>query len=477
MFATKSTFALFFGNRGFFPATMIAQARAELSQQLLKWGYPVIMLDESATRYGAVETTQEGVKFANFLSENRGKYDGVILCLPNFGDETGAVTALKDAGVPIFIHAYPDDLDKMAPAFRRDAFCGKLSIMDVFNQYGVKFTALKPHVVPVTSENFKSNIDHFDRICRVVKGMRGLVIGAIGARTTPFKTVRIDELALQKHGITVESIDLADIIGRLKALPAESDALQRKSIYLMDYTNWEGVPAEAFNHITRLGVVLDNVIQEYKMDGIALRCWSELQSQLGISACVLLGVLNNGGLPAACEVDIGNAIVMRALSMASGDVSACLDWNNNYGGDENKCILFHCGPVPVSLMTDRGHISDHSILANAVGEGNGYGCHVGRISPTPFTFGSLLTSDGTLKFYLGEGCFTEDRIPENFFGCAGVAEIPYLQDVLLHIGRYGHRHHVSITPGQVQSPLREALQYYMGYDVALPQMEGLRSAR
>ena len=63
----------------------------------------------------------------------------MILCLPNFGDETGAVAALKDAGVPILIQAYPDELDKMGPAHRRDSFCGKISIMDVFCQYGVPF--------------------------------------------------------------------------------------------------------------------------------------------------------------------------------------------------------------------------------------------------------------------------------------------------------------------------------------------------
>jgi L-fucose isomerase-like protein len=120
-------------------------------------------------------------------------------------------------------------------------------------------------------------------------------------------------------------------------------------------------------------------------------------------------------------------------------------------------------------MSGSGCISDHYILANALGEGNGYGCHVGRILPTPFTFGSLLTAEGKLKFYLGQGRFTEDRIPDDYFGCAGVAEITHLQDVLLHIGRYGHRHHVSVTPGHVQFSLLEALQNYLGYDVSLPQ--------
>ncbi len=93
------------------------------------------MVDESITKFGAVEGSGEGLKYAQFLKENRGKYDGVILCLPNFGDETGAIAALQDCGVPILIQAYPDELGKMGFADRRDAFCGKFSVMDVFCQY------------------------------------------------------------------------------------------------------------------------------------------------------------------------------------------------------------------------------------------------------------------------------------------------------------------------------------------------------
>ncbi|HOU15315.1 MAG TPA: hypothetical protein PKZ84_19585 [Anaerolineae bacterium] len=465
----KTTFALFFGNRGFFPAALLAEAREELPRVLKAMGHEVLMLEASATRHGAVETPREGEIYANFLQHNRGKFGGVILCLPNFGDETGAVAALRDADVPILVQAYPDDLHRMAPEVRRDAFCGKLSIMDVFHQYGLKFTALKPHTVSPTSARFKDNVTDFDRVCRVVGGMRRMVVGAIGARTTAFKTVRIDEVALQRHGITMETLDLSDVFARMKALKAESDLYQAKAEALKAYTSWAGVPDAAFDKITRLGVVLDTLIEEYQMDALALRCWIELQQQLGISGCVLLGELNNRGIPAACEVDIGNAVAMRALHLASGEPATCLDWNNNYADDDDKCILFHCGPVPQALMTDRGHIADHAILANAVGEGCGYGCHVGRIAPFDFTFGSLLTEAGKLHFYLGQGAFTTDPIPPDFFGCGGVAQIAKLQDVLLHVGRYGYRHHVGVTRSLVQAPLREALAYYLGYDVAVPQ--------
>jgi L-fucose isomerase-like protein len=465
----KTTFALFFGNRGFFPASLIAEAREELPRMLKEWGHDVLMLDENATRFGAVETPREGEVYANFLQKNKGKFGGVILCLPNFGDETGAVAALHEAGVPILIQAYPDDLDKMSPELRRDAFCGKISIMDVFSQYGVKFTVLKPHVVKPSSDQFKANVDYFDRVCRVANGVKGMVVGAIGARTTPFKTVRIDEVALQRHGITVETLDFSDVIARVKALSSSDEAYQAKAEVLKKYTSWEGVPEQAFDNIARLGVVLDTIIEEYRMDAIAVRCWTELQQQLGISVCVLMGELNNRGISASCEVDVANAVAMHALHLASGKPAACLDWNNNYGEDSDKCILFHCGPVPRDLMTDRGRITDHAILANAVGEGCSYGCHVGRIAPFEFTFGSMLTDSGSLRFYLGQGRFTEDTIPAEFFGCAGVTEINNLQDVLLHIGHNGYRHHVSLTPGSIQDPMREALERYLGFEVTLPQ--------
>ena len=467
----KSKFALFFGNRGFFPASLETEARQELPGVIQAAGHEVIMLEAQATRYGAVETPQEGQIYANFLRQNQGKFDGVILSLPNFGDENGAVAALKEAGVPIFIQAYPDDFDRMGPELRRDAFCGKFSIMDVFYQHNLKFTALKPHVVSPTSPRFTANLDHFDRVCRVVKGFKHLVIGAVGARTSAFKTVRYDEVALQRLGVTIETFDLSAVIARVRALSAESASYTAKMEALQEYTAWDGVPPAALDNITRLGVVLDELVVENQMDGIAIRCWIELQQQLGISPCVLLGLLNNTGTIAACEVDVYNAVVMAALSLASGRPATVLDWNNNYGDDDDKCILFHCGPVAGQLMTGKGHISDHLILANSVGENNSFGCMVGRIAPTDMTFGSMMTEAGKGKVFLGDGRFTEDPIPGDFFGAGGVAEINKLQDVLMHVGMHGYRHHVAVTPGKHVAPVKEALEKYLGFEVAVPQAE------
>lgn len=459
----KTTFALYFGNRGFFPEKLVALARKEITEVLNSLGHKTLILDENATRYGAIESSADGEIYAGFLKEHEGEFGGVILCLPNFGDETGAVTALQDCGVPILIHAYPDEIDKMGNAERRDAFCGKFSIMDVFVQYGLPFTSFTPHVIHPSSEKFIEHINTFDAVCSVVHRMRRMTVGAIGARTTAFKTVRFDELTLQKYGITTETLDLSEIISRVNNFDVAKDSYQAKADRLKNYTNWTGVPDMAFSNLVKLGVVIDEVIEEFKMDAIAIRCWLELEKQLKVSPCVLLSELNDRGIPAACELDVCNAVAMYALTLASGVPATCLDWNNNWGEEEDKCILFHCGPVPQSLMTAKGQIIDHPMFAKELGAGCGFGCNVGRIAPNTITYSSAVTKDGKLEFYIGEGEITPDVIPEGYFGCAGVARISNLQDHLKTIGYGGYRHHVSVTAGHVRAAVEEAFLHYLDF--------------
>jgi L-fucose isomerase-like protein len=471
--ARKSRFAIYLGNRGFFPKALLGEARTQLVETLAKLGYETIIMDEKATRYGAIETREEGLKFASFLQANRGKFDGVILSLPNFGDENGAIVALAEAHVPILVQAYPDELDKMAPALRRDAFCGKMSIMDVFHQRGIPFTALEPHTVRPGTRAFERNIDYFDRLCRVHSGMKDLRVGAVGARTTAFKTVRIDEIALQSHGIAMETYDLSTIFRRIDEVRTTSALYKAKFERLSDYADWKGAPDEALVNLTKLGVVMDELIEQEALDCVAIRCWNELQKNLGVSPCVLLSEMNDRGMAAGCELDVGSALMMYALSLASGREAACLDWNNNYADEDDKCILFHCGPVPQGMMTAKGRITDHDILAVDLGPGCGWGCDVGRIAPGAFSYGNLLTEDGKIKTYVGRGEFTADSVPAEFFGSAGVASIPGLQSVLRTIGYAGFRHHVSVTPADAKGfgaentvpALAEAFSRYLGYEV------------
>ncbi|NLF39502.1 hypothetical protein GX586_08655 [bacterium] len=460
-----ATFALFFGTRGFFPESLIASARREMKATVERLGYRTLLMPAAATPFGAVESAADGAKYAAWLAGQRGKVDGVILCLPNFGDETGAVAALKDAGVPILVHAYPDEADKMGFSTRRDAFCGKFSVMDVFHQYGLPYTAFQPHTADPQSKAFADNVHDFARVCRVVNGMKQFTIGVIGARTTAFKTVRFDELTLQRFGITCETLDLSSVISAVRALGDTDRRVKKKADHLRGYTDFSAMPAEPFLSLAKLGVVLDDLIARLELDALAIRCWLELEMELHIAPCVLAGELNDRHVPCACEVDVCNAVAMYALQLASDQPATCLDWNNNYGDDPDKCILFHCGPVPQSLMAGKGKVVDHPMFSKALGAGCGWGPNAGRIAPTRMTFASAKTENGRLEFYLGEGEITKDKIADDFFGCAGVARIPALQDKLQKIGYEGYRHHVSVTPGHVANAVREAFTRYLKYDL------------
>jgi len=116
----KQVFALYFGNRGFFPESLIEIAREEMIKAVLASGHDYIMPNIELTKYGAVESREDGKKYAKWLKGEEGSYNGVIICLPNFGDENGAIAALEECGVPMLIQAYPDEIGKMDFEHRRD---------------------------------------------------------------------------------------------------------------------------------------------------------------------------------------------------------------------------------------------------------------------------------------------------------------------------------------------------------------------
>lgn len=460
----KQTFALFFGNRGFMPAELIEGAREDMVKAVTDAGYDYIIMDKDATRYGAVETRDEGIAYAEWLKSHKGEYDGVILCMPIFIDENGAIAALQDAGAPILMQAYPDEIGKMDFKHRRDAFCGKFSVTDVFEQYKVPYTVMKPHVVHPLSEEFTQNLHSFAAVCRVVNGMRRFNIGCIGARTTAFKTVRFDEITMQRHGINVESFDLSELFETVRAKKDDDERVLAKKQTLEGYTDFSRVPEDKKLMLAKISVVIDEYIETYHLDAIALRCWNEMETYLRVCPCVLLSELNDRGITASCEIDMCSAITMRALSLATEGPAACLDWNNNYGTDPNKVILFHCGSTAQKLMAAKGTVTSHKMFDKG-DPGSGWGTNEGRIAAFPMTFANCKTEDGKITVYCSEGEFTDDIIEKEFFGCGGVAKIDGLQDKLIRLARGGFKHHTTVANGHAKWALEEAFKTYLGYDL------------
>jgi len=461
----KTVIGLLVGNRGFFPNHLVEEGRKDILGVLEANGCEVITLSPEETNLGAVVTLQDAKKCADLFKKNRERIDGIIVTLPNFGEESGIADALKLANldIPILIQATPDDPGKMSAADRRDSFCGKISTCNNLMQYNIAYSLTEKHTVDVNSEDFVKELEKFKGVCRVVKGIRNARIGAIGARPAAFNTCRYSEKILADYGVNVETIDLSEIFGQIEKLKDSESKVQEKLKSLTDYIPAENVPGKNLVKMAKLGVVFDNFITENELDATAVQCWTSMEEYFGIVPCTVMSMLSNSLKPSACEVDVTGALSMYALQLASETPSALLDWNNNFGDDPNKCILFHCSNLPKHFFKEF-EMKYQAIIAGSVGKDNTFGTVEGPVRPHPMTFARFSTYDtgGKLLSFIGEGNFTDDKIDS--FGGLGAAEIPDLQTLLRFICTHGFEHHVAVNLSSVADILDEAFVTYLGID-------------
>jgi len=463
---SKTTLGVLIGNRDFFPDHLVSEARADLLALAKTTGIEVVMLDPEASKLGGVETHADARKCADLFRENRDRIDGVLVCLPNFGDEKGVADTLKlaELNVPVLVQGYPDDLGKMGAATRRDAFCGKVSVCNNLYQCGIPFSLTESHVVSLNDARFQKDLARFLGVCRVVRGLQGARIGAVGARPGAFNTVRYSEKILEANGVSVTTIDLSEIIAGIDALDDAAKEVQAKLAEIQAYAPAPGVPGEKLVQMAKLGVVLGAFMDENALDATAIQCWTSMQKNAGVNVCTVMSMLSEDRLPSACEVDVTGVLTMYAMQLASDSPSALVDWNNNYADDPDKCVLFHCGNWAKSFLPDIS-ISTAPILGTTVGEENTYGALDGRTPAGPLTYGRLTTDDlnGEIRAYVGEGTLTNDTLET--FGNRAVAQVPDLQGLMQFVCRNGFEHHVVMNQSHTAGVLEEAFENYLGWDV------------
>ena len=462
-----TTLGVIVGNRGFFPDHLCETGRKTALETLEKAGVQPVVLSTTETKFGAVETMEDARKCAALFEARRKEIQGVLVTLPNFGDERAVANAIRWSGlnVPVLVHAFNDDPQRMTVKERRDSFCGKMSVCNNLRQYGIRFTLTRQHTVDPDHPSFQRDLEDFLVTCRVMRALRGMRVGALGARPTAFNTVRFSEKLLERSGVTVETMDLYDMFGRVEALADDDPEVLKKLQAIESYVPAGGTPKEARLKMAKFGAALDRWIREASLDATAVQCWTAMEEFFGVVPCAVMSMLSNSLLSSACEVDVTGAVAMQALAAGSRRPSALVDWNNNYGKDPDKCVLFHCSNLPRDLFEAEPKMSYQEIIAGSVGKENTYGTIVGRLKISPLTFLRISTDEfaGRIRAYVGEGELTPD--PLDTFGGFGVCRIPNLQKLLAYICRNGFEHHVAINPGRVADGVFEALSNYMGWDV------------
>jgi len=462
-----TTLGVVIGNRGFFPSELCRQGRKTILKVLEKEGFETVALAENDTPFGSVETYQEAKRCAELFKKNNEKIDGILVTLPNFGDERGVADTIRLSGldVPVLVHAFPDNPKKMDIKNRRDSFCGKMSSCNNLTQYGIPFSLTSSHTVDPESDEFREDLQRFGAVCRISGGLRNARFGQVGARPAAFITVRYSEKLLEEAGISVESIDLSEVFGRAWKLEDGDPAVKVKLQAIQAYVDTAGTPNVSLLKMAKFAVVLDRFIEEHELSGIAVQCWTSMEEYFGVVPCTVMSMLSNGLVPSACETDITGLIGMHTMVLASGKPSALLDWNNNYGDDPDKAVLFHCSNLPQDFFGNEAVMDYQEIIAGDVGKENAYGTLSGKIKPRPVTYCRVSTNDsfGVIQAYVGEGEITKD--PVDTFGGYGVIRVPAFQQLLRHICLNGYEHHVALNPSRTADAVNEAYGRYLGWDV------------
>ena len=466
MSAKNMCMGVIVGNRGFFPGHLATTGREEMIRVLEAAGMKVVVLSPDESKHGAVETREESRRCADLFRKNRDRIDGIIVTLPNFGDERAIADTLRlaDLRVPVLVQATPDTPQKMTIAFRRDSFCGKMSACNNLRQYGIPYSITTLHTESPDSPEFAKDLQWFAAVCRVVNGFRNLRVGSIGARPTAFNTVRYSEKILESQGISIETLDLSEVLGRIDRMKDNDDHAQAKLASIKKYVDSKDVPEVALVKMAKLGAVIDQWMAAAEVTISAVQCWTSLEENLGVVPCTVMSMMSNELLSSACEVDIVGVLGMHALQLASGTPSALLDWNNNYGSDPNKAVCFHCSNLPKHFFRSV-KMEFQEIIAGTVGKENTYGTCYGLIKPEKMSFVRFSTDDtaGKMRGYVGEGRFTDD--PLNTFGGAGVVEIPKMQKLLHYICENGFEHHVAANLSTVGPAVYEAASRYLNWNM------------
>jgi L-fucose isomerase-like protein len=461
----NSTLGVIISNRDFFPDKLVGEAKAEILDLFKMLDITPILLSDADTKLGGVEIFADAQKAAALFKKHADEIEGILVVLPNFGDEKAVAEAINLSGltVPVLIQGYPDDLAKMDVVNRRDAWCGKISVCNNLYQYGIKYSLTTKHVVSPKDESFISDLKNFTAVCRVVNGLRKVRIGAVGARPTAFNTVRYSEKLLQRNGISVTTVDLSEILGNANKLTKDDASVKEKLEKIHAYTNTGLTPPDKLVQIAKLDVVLADFMLENSLDATAIQCWTSIQKNYGCNVCTSMSMMSENMLPSACEVDVTGTLSMYAMQLASGSPSALVDWNNNYADDDSKCVLFHCGNWAKSFLPDI-MISTAPILGTSVGTENTYGALDGRTPASPLTYGRISTDDckGVIKAYVGEGELTNDTL--DTFGNRAVAKINNLQGLMNYVCRNGFEHHVVMNASKTAGVLKEAFENYLGWE-------------
>jgi L-fucose isomerase-like protein len=461
-----AVFGLIVGARGGFPDHLVETGRKRILEKLTVWGHKVLITEESKTSFGGVKTFEDAQITADFFRAHSKEIEGILITLPNFGDEGSITEAVRLSGLrlPILVQADSDKIGKLGVEERGGAYCGKLSVCNNLYQNDIPFTNTSTHTCDLDDPAFAKDVERFARVCKVVNKLRNARLGAIGSRPAPFNTLRYSEKLFMQSGIFTVTEDLLEIFGRAQAV-SDSDRIKKTIEEMKDYVNIPAsVPSEVVERLAKFDIVLKDWVKDHQIDVTAVQCWNSPYERYGCAVCTSMAMLSSAGIPSACEMDMGSAVSMLALQQAAEKPAFCEDWYVPYHDD--SCVCIHCSNFAKEVFEEKPIMGANCVAERNYGTNNCTGALKGKVATGPMTCLKLTTDDknGKIKAVVSSGKIIEGN-DVKIYSPHVVCQIPKLEKLMDYLCKNGFEHHFAMVQADVADEITEALSTYMGWEV------------
>jgi L-fucose isomerase-like protein len=381
------------------------------------------------------------------------KLDGLLLLQVTFTDASMTLELANDISAPVVIWAFPEP--RSGGRLRLNSFCGLNLAAHALGRAGLSYSylyrdpahPLPSGALPLTAARGASNpaLDaqaapaDVARAEEVIAGLKDRRIGLVGEHPAGFDTCRFDAAQIQSlTGIGIDRIALGDLFRRAKASPQAAVSARRKEV--ADLRGVDSVDQGQLDKSLSLFEGLRSLKDEKGLSAFAVRCWPEMFTEYGCAICGPMGMMNQAGVPAACEADVLGAVTALMLQETADAPSWLVDIVDMDAAD-GTAVFWHCGSAP-DAMRDPAHPAEAQIHSNRrMPLLYQFPLKPGRITVARL---SQARNDPHLLVTGGEVV----RAPLSFTGTSGVVRFDGAMPDALHglIGG-GYEHHVAMVYG------------------------------
>lgn len=340
--------------RSIFSAPDAIKYRGLTAQRLTELGVDFVDITD-INEEGLLYNDADMLKIAEkFKAE---KIEGLFLPHCNFGTEYECARLAKELGVPVLLWGPLDERPEPDGTRLRDTQCGLFATGKVLRRFGVPFTYMTN--CRLEDPVFERGLRDFMAVCNVVKTFCHIRILQISTRPFDFWSTMCNEgELLEKFNIQLAPIPMGELVDEVRKNLGNVAETQEVMTYCRANMNI-AIKDDELEKVAAMKVAMKHLAEKYGCNAIAIQCWNQLQTELGIMPCAANALLNEEGIPTVCETDIHGAITALLVEAAGmGQVrSFFADWTIRHPDCPNGELLQHCGPWPISVAGEKPTIT------------------------------------------------------------------------------------------------------------------------